>query len=224
MDIGRETCRKVRRNRRCVENPVGKLSACRQSGIGCVSMRQNSNSFVQKICKPLLESFALAGLLTVSLLPVSAQASGGNQVGSATGLPVPRYVSLRSDHVNMRQGPSKEHGTLWIYRKAGLPVEITAEFETWRRVRDADGTEGWVLHSLLSGRRTAVVSPWQKDGLIEVRQKPDADSPVAARLAPRVVTSVRRCEHDWCKVEGANFDGYIPQKELWGVYPGETVK
>jgi SH3-like domain-containing protein len=79
-----------------------------------------------------------------------------------TGLPVPRYVSLKSDRVNLREGPSKEHRTRWVYQRAGLPVEIVAEFETWRRVRDADGSEGWVLHSLLSGRRTALVAPWSK--------------------------------------------------------------
>jgi SH3-like domain-containing protein len=187
-------------------------------------MRQQFSRLARDFPVAGIAQIFFAGLLISALSAVAAHAAGATQVGSATGLPVPRYVSLRSDHVNMRQGPSKEHGTLWIYRKAGLPVEITAEFETWRRVRDADGTEGWVLHSLLSGRRTAIVSPWQKGGAIEVRQRPNVDSPVAARLEPRVVTSVRRCEHDWCKVEGPNFDGYVPQKELWGVYPGETVK
>ena len=80
-------------------------------------------------------------------------------VGTVSKLPLPRYVSLKSDRVNLREGPSKEHRTTWIFERAGLPVEITAEFETWRKIRDSDGTEGWVLHSLLSGRRTALVSP-----------------------------------------------------------------
>ncbi len=84
-------------------------------------------------------------------------------MGSATGLPVPRYVSLKSEHVNLREGPSKDHATKWIYQRAGLPVEIIAEYETWRRIRDSEGAEGWVLHSLLSGKRTALVSPWKKD-------------------------------------------------------------
>ena len=84
------------------------------------------------------------------------------QTGTATGLPIPRYVSLKTDRVNLREGPSKEHATTWVFQRAGLPVEITAEFETWRRVRDSEGAEGWVLHSLLSGRRTALVAPWKK--------------------------------------------------------------
>jgi len=81
----------------------------------------------------------------------------GGRLG--TGLPVPRYVSLKTDRVNLREGPSKDHRTAWVFQRAGLPVEIIAEYETWRRIRDSEGTEGWVLHSLLSGRRTALVMP-----------------------------------------------------------------
>jgi SH3-like domain-containing protein len=161
----------------------------------------------------------LAGFFAVGTTGEARAAS--DQIGTATGLPVPLYVSLRSDRVNLRQGPSKEHGTLWIYRKAGLPVEITAEFETWRRIRDADGSEGWVLHSLLSGKRTAIVTPWQKDGLIEVRDRPDAEAPIAARLEPRVIANVRKCDQHWCRVSSGDFDGYITQKVLWRVYPNE---
>ncbi len=77
-------------------------------------------------------------------------------IGPATKLPLPRYVSLKTDRVNLREGPSKDHRTLWVFQRAGLPVEIIAEFETWRRIRDSEGTEGWVLHSLLS----AGAPPW----------------------------------------------------------------
>src|SRR5579871_5533046 len=84
------------------------------------------------------------------------------EVGPVTKLPLPRYVSLKSDKVNLREGPSKDHRTTWIFERAGLPVEITAEFDTWRKIRDSEGSEGWVLHSLLSGRRTALVAPWKK--------------------------------------------------------------
>src|SRR5262249_9722055 len=84
-----------------------------------------------------------------------APPAAAQQIGTTTGLPVPRFVSLKSDRVNLREGPSKDHPTTWIFQRAGLPVEVTAEFDTWRKIRDADGLEGWVLHSLLSGRRTA---------------------------------------------------------------------
>ena len=78
---------------------------------------------------------------------------------------MPRYVSLKSDHVNVRAGPTKDNDVAWVYTRSGLPVEITAEFENWRRVRDSEGSEGWVYHSLLSGRRTAVVTMKTKDEL-----------------------------------------------------------
>ncbi|MRU27417.1 aspartyl-trna synthetase, partial [Xylella fastidiosa subsp. multiplex] len=77
---------------------------------------------------------------------------------TTSGLPVPRYVSLKSDHVYVRAGPTKDNDVAWIFTRPGLPVEITAEFENWRRVRDSEGSEGWVYHSLLSGRRTAIVT------------------------------------------------------------------
>ena len=70
---------------------------------------------------------------------------------TTSGLPVPRYVSLKSDHVNVRAGPTKDNDVAWVYTRSGLPVEITAEFENWRRVRDSEGAEGWVYHSLLVG-------------------------------------------------------------------------
>ena len=107
-------------------------------------------------------------LLLAALIGGSSRRSFGRRrppgqpeagLGPVTKLPVPRYVSLKTDRVNLREGPSKDHRTLWVFQRAGLPVEIMAEFETWRRIRDSEGTEGWVLHSLLSGRRTALVMP-----------------------------------------------------------------
>jgi SH3-like domain-containing protein len=96
-------------------------------------------------------------LLLAGTAAASAQPAPGGRLG--TGMPVPRYVSLKTDRVNLREGPSKDHRTAWVYQRSGLPVEIVAEYETWRRIRDAEGTEGWVLHSLLSGKRTAQVMP-----------------------------------------------------------------
>lgn len=146
------------------------------------------------------------------------------QAGSASGLPIPRYVSLKSDRVNLREGPSKDHRTIWVFQRAGLPVEITAEFEIWRRVRDSEGSEGWVLHSLLSGRRTALVTPWKKSGESVLHAKPDAQSAPTAKLQPNVLASVRACSGGWCKVSGEGFSGFIQQSDLWGVYPNEVFE
>ena len=145
--------------------------------------------------------------------------------GSATsGLPVPRYVSLKSDHVNVRAGPTKDNDVSWVYTRSGLPGEITAEFENWRRVRDSEGAEGWVYHSMLSGRRTAVVTMKSREELAPVYDRADPGSAVAARLQAGVVTQVKKCVNGWCRVTGNGFDGWIEQQRLWGVYADEKVE
>ena len=145
-------------------------------------------------------------------------------VGTVSGLPIPRYVSLKSDRVNLREGPSKDHRVTWVFQRAGLPVEVTAEFETWRRIRDSEGAEGWVLHSLLSGRRTALVAPWEKGQTFDMRDQTDAKSAITARLQAGVITSVRSCDGTWCSVMVRDVAGYMKQDRLWGVYPHEQVK
>jgi len=150
-------------------------------------------------------------------------------VGTATNLPLPRFASLKSDRVNLREGPNKDHRTKWIYEKAGLPVEIIAEFETWRRIRDSEGAEGWVLHSLLSARRTALIAPWAKDKPVPLRAKPEEGGAMTAALMPNVLGSIRSCDRRWCRItgegaDGQKFDGYVPQNQLWGIYPDETIE
>jgi|SRR4051812_27340724 SH3-like domain-containing protein len=163
-----------------------------------------------------------------SALPAMAQQPPGGRMG--TGLPVPRYVSLKTDRVNLREGPSKDHRTAWVYQRAGLPVEIVAEYETWRRIRDSEGTEGWVLHSLLSGRRTALIQPWTKDSsLLTLLDRADDKGFVVAQLQPGVVANVKECDGVWCRIvivleKARDIDGYIRQDKLWGVYPNEKVE
>ena len=158
------------------------------------------------------------------LTAVGVATSQAEQLGSASGLPLPRFVSLKADKVNMHIGPAKNHEVKWLYQRAGLPVEITAEFENWRRIRDSDGTEGWVYHSLLSGRRTGVVTSKSKDELIPLYERADAKSAVIAQLQPGVLGSVKRCSGGWCRMYGSSFDGWIPQERLWGVYPNEKIE
>jgi SH3-like domain-containing protein len=168
----------------------------------------------------------LTGVLIVmsaGIAAARADTTGSIAAGSASGLPVPRFVSLKADKVNMHIGPAKHYEVKWLYQRAGLPVEITAEFENWRRIRDSDGTEGWVYHSLLSGRRTGVVMARSKDDMISLHERPDAKSSIAAHLQPGVQGSVRRCTAAWCRVTGPGFDGWVPQERLWGVYPNEKV-
>jgi SH3-like domain-containing protein len=166
-------------------------------------------------------------LVLIALWPAvfagSASARDG-ELGSASGLQVPRFVSLKSDHVNVRGGPTKDHEVSWIYTRAGLPVEVTAEFENWRRVRDSEGSEGWVYHSLLAGKRTVMISTRARDELAALYEDADPSSDVAARLQSGVTASVKRCTGSWCRISGRGFDGWIEQARLWGVYPGEKVE
>jgi SH3-like domain-containing protein len=155
---------------------------------------------------------------------ISSGFSAKDAAQTTSGLPIPRYVSLKSDHVNVRAGPTKDNDVAWVYTRSGLPVEITAEFENWRRVRDSEGAEGWVYHSLLSGRRTAVVTMKNKDDLATLYESADSTSAVAARLQAGVVAQVKRCDSHWCHILGAGFDGWIQQERLWGVYTDENVE
>ncbi|MCJ2048064.1 hypothetical protein MKK58_26510 [Methylobacterium sp. J-078] len=172
-----------------------------------------------------------------SALAAPAPSAGPDvALGPVTKLPLPRYASLKTDRVNLREGPSKDHRTLWVFQRAGLPIEIVAEFETWRRIRDSEGTEGWVLHSLLSGRRTAVVTaPRATDKgadkvAVPLYAKADEAAGEEARLQAGVIGSIKACTGAWCRVVVAlpqkrgDVDGYIRQNRLWGVYPDEKVE
>jgi SH3-like domain-containing protein len=168
-----------------------------------------------------------AGLILAGLAAVwtsTALAAGEPPAGSVSGLPIPRFVSLKSDRVNVRSGPNKDQEVRWVYTRAGMPVEITAEFENWRRIRDWEGAEGWVYHSLLSGKRGAVVVPTLKDELIPLYESPEPEAAVAARLQPGVLTQIKSCDGKWCQVSGKSFSGWIVQERLWGAYPNEKVE
>ena len=156
----------------------------------------------------------------LAMQPAAGQAAG-EAAGSVSGLRVPRFVSLKSDRVNVRSGPNKDQEVRWVYTRAGMPVEITAEFENWRRIRDWEGAEGWVYHSLLSGKRSAVVVPSLKDDLVPLYERADADSSVVARLQSGVLGQLKSCNGLWCEFAGKNFSGWIRQERLWGAYPNE---
>jgi SH3-like domain-containing protein len=159
-----------------------------------------------------------------AVLSSSAAVAAGENAGTATGLPVPRFVSLKSERVNVRGGPNKDQDVRWVYTRAGMPVEITAEFENWRRIRDWEGSEGWVYHSLLSGKRTAVIVPKAKDELVPLYDDADAESAVVAKLQSGVLATLKSCTGAWCRISGKSFDGWIRQERLWGAYPNEKVE
>jgi SH3-like domain-containing protein len=172
--------------------------------------------------RTLFRRFALA-MGIVAMQGGNAQSAGDGGMGSVSGLPIPRFVSLKSDRVNARSGPNKDQEVRWVYTHAGMPVEVTAEFENWRRIRDWEGAEGWVYHTLLSGKRTAVVVPKSKDELVPLYENTDTESSVAARLQSGVLGAIKSCDGAWCQFSGKGFDGFIRQERLWGAYPNEKV-
>ncbi len=140
-----------------------------------------------------------------------------------SGLPLPRFVSLKTDRVNVRRGPSNEHNVSWVFTRKDLPVEIIAEFDHWRRVRDSDGEEGWIYQSLLTGRRTAMVAPWRRNNNVPLHAQASSSSAKIALVSGGVVGRVRFCDGSWCRITVSEYDGYMEQAMLWGVYPGEAV-
>jgi SH3-like domain-containing protein len=164
-------------------------------------------------------TLAGAAVLVAPAPPAAAQ-----EQRRGTGLPLPRFVSLKSDNVNARRGPGQEYEIAFTFVRAGLPVEITQEFDTWRKIRDSEGAEGWVFHSLLSGTRTALVAPWEAGGPFPARQNADSHAAVTAYLEPRVIAEVERCTGTWCLVSVQGYEGWIEQERLWGVYPDEEFK
>lgn len=160
----------------------------------------------------------------------AAPAAAKRSTGRVTGLPLPRFVSLKSRFVNMRVGPGTQYRIAWTYRRVGLPMQVVAEHGLWRKVADAEGTTGWVLHSLIAGRRTAVVAPWSVDAaspdrspLVTARHEPGGER-VAARLQAGLVVPLERCERGWCVVRADGHRAWLPQRVLWGVDVGEVVK
>ncbi|MBB4274939.1 SH3 domain-containing protein [Rhizobium mongolense] len=155
--------------------------------------------------------------------PAYAQVAKG-----PSGLPLPRFVSLKSKRVNLRIGPGTDYAASWMYLKAGLPVEIIQEYDNWRRIRDADGTEGWVNQSLLSGQRAAIAAPWMKGKgkfvYVNMRREPQSSAAVVAKLEPGVMIHIAECNGDWCHAEADSAEGWVAQSEIWGAYPGEAFK
>ncbi|WP_372710175.1 SH3 domain-containing protein [Hyphomicrobium sp.] len=171
----------------------------------------------------------VAVIAAAALAPVHAEPGETSAAPSGSGLAVPRFVSLKSDRVNLRNGPGTDYPTGWVYRRAGLPLEIVKEFESWRQVRDSEGATGWVLQSFLSGRRTALVLPWErkastKPPLVPIHASDSARSNVVVNVEAGVIADLHSCDGRWCRVTVDAYTGYIEQKKLWGAYEGETIK
>jgi len=150
---------------------------------------------------------------------------GTGRVYAASAPYTPHFATLKSDEVHVRKGPGRKYDILWTYRSLGLPLEVTAKHEHWRRVRDSTGAEGWVYFRLLSALRMGLISPWTKQKTtISLFQKANTASTTVVRLEPGVKVLIKSCSGAWCFVSVGGFKGWIEQTKLWGVYPGEIFE
>jgi SH3-like domain-containing protein len=147
-------------------------------------------------------------------------AGGPSSAIKTSGLPVPRFVSLRSAEVNARTGPSTRYPVDWVFVRRGMPVEVTAEFDTWRRIRDWEGSEGWVHQSMLSGKRSVVV----RGEVRTLRKEPGVGTAAVARVEPGVIGPLMRCKAEWCEVDFTGYRGWLRRSEVWGVQPDEKIE
>lgn len=158
-------------------------------------------------------------LLVLATLPLLMAQTAGDGSGRSTGLPLPRFVSINADRVNVRERPGQEYPIKWVYARAGLPVQIVQEFDTWRLIEDFEGDRGWVHSSLLSSRRTIVV----KDEIRPMRRTPSEEARVALRAEPGVIGELLDCEDVWCRVEIAGRRGWLKRDEFFGTLADERL-
>lgn len=160
----------------------------------------------------------LAGL---SAGPGHAQTATETAIDNPSGLPVPRFVSLRSDEVNLRTGPGLNYPIEWVYQRRGLPVEVIDEFDTWRQIRDFEGTEGWVHQSMIDGQRTFLITNDEQP----IVMTPEDQAKTAARLQKGVVGEIQECDaNGWCLVSVKGYRGWIKHADFWGSLDGEIFE
>jgi SH3-like domain-containing protein len=142
------------------------------------------------------------------------------EVGPVTSLPLPRFVSIRSNEANARRGPGLDYRIDWAFVRRGLPVEVIAEHGPWRKVRDAEGLGGWVHQSLLSGTRMALI---RGEGNVPLLRRPDLGAGLRAHVEPGALARIETCEGAWCRVEAGDFTGWMARDALWGVGADEEI-
>jgi SH3-like domain-containing protein len=181
---------------------------CRSIGIGAepVLMSEPPTRCRYRRCLALMVALAVAPLAAGAQNPAAPDK-------------VPRFVSLRSDQVNLRVGPGETYPIEWVLTRKDMPVEIVKEFQNWRMIRDWQDTKGWVLDRMVTGKRNVVVT-----GQIRaLHRRPDPDSAVVARAEPGVVARLAECQGPWCRIEAGGYSGWVRRSEVWGVLPDETV-
>jgi SH3-like domain-containing protein len=163
----------------------------------------------------------LALLLLTCWTAAPAGSGPGPALGTVSQLPVPRFVSLRTDEVNFRAGPGFQYPVVWIYRRDGLPVEIIGEFDVWRHVLAPDGGSGWVHMATVRARRGFIITT----GKAALRRSANGEAGITAYLDNGVTGGILTCDgSDWCRVNAGQLTGYLAREDFWGAFPGEVIK
>jgi SH3-like domain-containing protein len=174
----------------------------------------------------LFRTLRILPALLVALAPAAIAAAE-----TPSGLPLPRFVTTRSTPINVRVGPGTKYDVSWIYKVAGTPVEIIQEFDVWRKIRDVDGSEGWVHQNMLSGNRAGFIVPDASIERVALRSGAADDAGVSAWVGPGFLVKIQSCDGSWCQVTATDhptgghpsaYSGYVPETDLWGVYRGES--
>ncbi len=154
---------------------------------------------------------AFAGM-TILLLSSSAFAQEEKQP--------PYWASIASGQAMTHTGPGRNYPNVWLYQRRDLPVRVVKKYENWRQIQDPDGAQGWMLVTMLSDRRTAIVKPGEPR---PIRVGPYDDAKISARAEAGVVGRISKCNDGWCRIEIGNRRGYIRISDIWGVGPNEVV-
>ena len=132
----------------------------------------------------------------------------------------PYWASIASGQAMTRTGPAKNYPGVWLYQRRDLPVRVLKRYENWRLIQDPDGAEGWMLVTLLSDRRTALVKAGEPR---PIHVEPDAAAPVRYRAEPGVVGRIEKCREGWCRIAIGKREGFIRSADIFGIAPNEMV-
>jgi SH3-like domain-containing protein len=166
---------------------------------------------------PLWAAFVAMALFSVGPALAADPKTAVQRKGS--GLPIPRFATLKSDEVNVRTGPGARYPIDWVFKRKGMPVEIVAEYENFRKIRDWQGASGWVYQGLLTGKRSFIIP----SKMANLYKTPAPSAEVVAKLEPEVLGEISSCQGDWCRVKVSNVSGWLERTEMWGVYKSEPV-
>ena len=154
------------------------------------------------------------GVLFAALLTLAATAGAQDRA-------VPYWASIASGEAMIRTGPGRNYPGVWLYKRRDLPVRVLQRHENWRKIEDMDGDQGWMLVTLLSDRRTAVIKAGSPR---DIRVRPNSGAPVRYRAEAGVVGRIDHCDGDWCHVQFGSREGYVSQADVWGTSDGEAVE